>query len=76
VIWLLDTNTIIHAMNGVAVVQMRLNEAWRTDRVVTSVLVRGELMYGAYGSHRREDNEKQIRAKLARFEVLPGGQYV
>jgi predicted nucleic acid-binding protein len=74
--WLLDTNTVVHAINGVASVHRRLNELRGDDRIVTSILVRAELMYGAFRSARREDNVRQISDKLARFEVFPVSEMV
>jgi predicted nucleic acid-binding protein len=46
VIWLLDTNTIIPALNGASRVQERLNALPDSDRVVTSTIVVAELIYG------------------------------
>jgi predicted nucleic acid-binding protein len=42
--WLLDTNTIIHAMNGVLSVRRRLNEVAGHGEILTSALVVGELI--------------------------------
>ena len=70
--WLLDTNAIIHALNGVESVQRRLNWVTPDDQISTSILVRAELMYGAYRSARRDDNIRNIRDKLTRIHVLCG----
>jgi tRNA(fMet)-specific endonuclease VapC len=71
VIWLLDTNIIIHALNGVPRVRERLNAVSDSDRVVTSTIVVAELIYGAEGSVRREENRQSIREKLRRIEAVP-----
>jgi len=43
VIWLLDTNIVIHALNGVPAVRDRLNAATVGDRIATSTAVLAEL---------------------------------
>jgi predicted nucleic acid-binding protein len=53
---LLDTNTIIHAMNGALSVRRRLNEVAGQGEILTSALVVGELIYGAECSARREEH--------------------
>ncbi len=52
--WLLDTNIIAYALNDVGSVRTRLNEAARAGRVLTSIVVVAELMYGVERSTRRE----------------------
>jgi predicted nucleic acid-binding protein len=71
VIWLLDTNTIIHALNGVPEVRDRLNAAADSDRMLTSTIVMAELIYGAECSTRREENRRSIQHKLSQIEVVP-----
>jgi tRNA(fMet)-specific endonuclease VapC len=72
VIWLLDSNILIYALNGVDPVRQRPNQAEvRGDRVITSVIVRAELDYGAESSARPEQNIRRLRERLIRFEVLP-----
>jgi tRNA(fMet)-specific endonuclease VapC len=71
VIWLLDTNIIIHALNGVPRVRDRLNAVADSERLVTSKIVVAELIYGAECSARPEDNRQNIRRKLQQFEVVP-----
>jgi len=44
--WLLDTNIVAYAINDAGMVRARVNEAGRAGRVVTSILVVAELMYG------------------------------
>jgi len=39
VIWLLDTNMLVYARNGVAPVVARLDDVWEQGEVVTSLLV-------------------------------------
>jgi tRNA(fMet)-specific endonuclease VapC len=69
--WLLDTNTIIHALNGVLSVRRRLNEAEGQGEILTSAVVVGELIYGAECSARREENRENIRRKLERIRIAP-----
>ena len=45
--WLLDTNTVTHAPNGVLSVRRRLNEVEEQGEILTSAVVVGELIYGA-----------------------------
>jgi tRNA(fMet)-specific endonuclease VapC len=71
VIWLLDTNIIIHALNGVPRVRDRLNAAADADRLMTSTIVVAELIYGAECSARREENRQNIQRKLQQIEVVP-----
>ena len=70
-IWLLDTNIVIHALNGVPTVRDRLNAAADSDRTVTSTIVVAELVYGAECSTRREENRQGIQQKLSQIEVVP-----
>lgn len=44
--WLLDTNTLVYILNGEARIRARANEAGRAGRVVTSIVVVAELLYG------------------------------
>jgi tRNA(fMet)-specific endonuclease VapC len=69
--WLLDTDTIIHALNGVPSVRRRLNEVEDRDEILTSALVVGELIYGAECSARCEENRENIRRKLERVRIVP-----
>jgi len=69
--WLLDTNTIIHALNGVLSVRRRLNEVEEQGDILTSSVVVGELIYGAECSARREENRENIRRKLERIRIVP-----
>jgi tRNA(fMet)-specific endonuclease VapC len=71
VIWLLDTNIFIPALNGRPSVRARLNEAAAAGDVVTSVLVLGELLYGAKCSKRSADNLRAVETELANIAVLP-----
>ena len=69
--WLRDTNTIIHALNGVLSVRRRLNEVEEQGEILTSAVVVGELIYGAESSARCEENRENIRRKLERVRVVP-----
>lgn len=70
-IWLLDTNIFIPALNGRPSVRARLNEAAATGEVVTSVLVLGELLYGAKCSKRSAENVLSVENELTNVTVLP-----
>jgi tRNA(fMet)-specific endonuclease VapC len=69
--WLLDTNTIIHALNGVLSVRRRLNEVEEQGEILTSAVVVGELIYGAECSARCEENRENIQRKLERVRIVP-----
>jgi tRNA(fMet)-specific endonuclease VapC len=72
VIWLLDTNMLVYARNGVAPVVARLDEVWEQGEVVTSLLVVGELIYGVEKSLRREGNLAAVEQQLAMLDgILP-----
>jgi tRNA(fMet)-specific endonuclease VapC len=71
VIWLLDRNIFIPALNGRSSVRARLNEAAATGEVVTSVLVLGELLYGAKCSKRSAENIRAVETELANVAILP-----
>jgi tRNA(fMet)-specific endonuclease VapC len=70
VIWLLDTNMLVYARNGVASVVSRLDEAWEQGEVVTSLLVVGELIYGVEKSIRREANLATVEQQLAMLDAI------
>jgi len=69
--WLLDTNIIAYALNDVGSVRTRLNEAAHTGRVLTSIVVVAELMYGVERSTRREANRYRVEHELASLEIAP-----
>jgi tRNA(fMet)-specific endonuclease VapC len=72
VIWLLDTNMLVYARNGVAPVVARLDKVWEQGEVVTSLLVVGELIYGVEKSRRREGNLAAVEEQLAMLDgILP-----
>ena len=71
-IWLLDTNMLVYARNGVASVVSRLDDVWEQGEVVTSLLVVGELIYGVEKSIRREGNLAAVEQQLAMLDgILP-----
>jgi tRNA(fMet)-specific endonuclease VapC len=70
VIWLLDTNMLVYARNGVASVVSRLDEVWEQGEVVTSLLVVGELIYGVEKSIRRETNLAAVEQQLAMLDAI------
>jgi tRNA(fMet)-specific endonuclease VapC len=72
VIWLLDTNMLVYARNGVASVVSRLDEVWEQGEIFTSLLVVSELIYGAEKSIRREANLAAVEQQLAMLDgILP-----
>ena len=70
-IWLLDTNIFIPALNGWPSVRARLNKAAAAGEVVTSALVLGELLYGAKCSKRSAENVRAVENELANVTILP-----
>jgi tRNA(fMet)-specific endonuclease VapC len=70
VIWVLDTNAVVHALNGVASVRGRLNALSSEDRVDTSTIVLAELIYGAECSARRDQNRRNVYEKMSRIELI------
>ena len=70
-IWLLDTNTIIYAQYVGGSVRERLDDASKRGRVVTSILVIAELLYGAARSSRPEANRGKVEQLAQSVEVLP-----
>lgn len=69
-IWLLDTNMLVYARNGVASVVSRLDEVWEKGDVVTSLLVVGEPIYGVEKSIRREANLVAVEQQLAMLDAI------
>jgi len=71
VTWLLDTNTLVYILNGEAGVRARANEAGRVGRVVTSIVVVAELLYGVERSTRRDANRRHLEKELEPLEIVP-----
>jgi tRNA(fMet)-specific endonuclease VapC len=71
VIWLLDTNIFIPALNGRPSVRDRLNRATDAGEVITSVLVLGELLHGAQCSKRSAENVRAVEKEVSRIRILP-----
>jgi tRNA(fMet)-specific endonuclease VapC len=72
VIWLLDTNMLVYARNGVAPVVRRVDEAWEQGDVVTSLVVVGELIYGVEKSVRRQENLAAVEQQIGMLDgILP-----
>jgi tRNA(fMet)-specific endonuclease VapC len=71
VIWLLDTNTIIYAQYLAGRAKERLDDASMRGRIVTSILVIAELLYGAERSSRPAANRNKIEETVKTLEVLP-----
>jgi tRNA(fMet)-specific endonuclease VapC len=70
VTWLLDTNTLVYLLNGELRVRARANEAGRTGRVVTSIIVVAELLYGVERSTRQEANRRHLEKELEPLEIV------
>lgn len=70
-IWLLDTNTIIYAQYVGGTVRERLDDASKRGRIVTSILVIAELLYGAERSARPEANRVKVGQVVEAVEVVP-----
>lgn len=69
--WLLDTNTLVYILNGDTSVRARANEAGRVGRVVTSIVVVAELLYGVERSTRRDANRRHLQKELELLEIVP-----
>ena len=70
-IWLLYTNTIIYAQYVGGAVRERLDDASKRGRIVTSILVIAELLYGAERSARPEANRGKVEQLAQALEILP-----
>jgi tRNA(fMet)-specific endonuclease VapC len=70
VIFLLDSTTIIYALNGQGQCRRRLNSAAARGRVATSILAVAELRYGADKSSHREENHTRIDRELELLDIL------
>lgn len=70
-IWLLDSVTIIYALNGQGRCRERLNSAPTRGRVATSILAVAEIYYGVEKSGRREENQRRIERELELFDIYP-----
>jgi tRNA(fMet)-specific endonuclease VapC len=69
--WLLDSVTIIYALNGQGRCRERLNSAPARGRVATSILAVAEIYYGVQKSARREENQRRIERELDLFDIYP-----
>ena len=70
-IWLLDSVTIIYALNGQGRCRQRLNSAPTRGRVATSILAVAEVFYGVENSSRREENLQRVQRELELFDIYP-----
>lgn len=68
--YVLDTNTVIAALNGVPTVTRRLAVVSVGD-VALPVVVLAELLYGAHRSRRREENLAKIAALRRDVTIIP-----
>ena len=70
-IYLLDTNTLVYALNRQGGVRERVNDAALSNRLATSSIVVAELLYGAGRSSRPEENRKVVFRGIERFQIVP-----
>jgi tRNA(fMet)-specific endonuclease VapC len=68
-LYVLDSNIVIAAMNGVPSVASRLDRVDAEDVAVPAVAI-AELLYGAYRSRRREENLARIVALRHQIATL------
>ncbi|AUB84168.1 PIN domain-containing protein [Candidatus Thiodictyon syntrophicum] len=68
--YLMDTNTFIAAMKGVAAVRDKLEHTPLSDLVLSPVVL-GELELGIEKSAHREKNAARLAGVVARIELLP-----
>ena len=66
---LIDTNVIVKVLRGDTEVIAFLDNL--ADDIFVSVIVIGELLYGANKSAKTEQNKNAIREKIDIFEILP-----
>ena len=66
--YLLDTNILIAVLNNEAAVLRRVSTV---SELLISVISVGELLRGAYGSHRVESNLHRVRGMAVRMPVIP-----
>lgn len=69
-IYLLDTNTCIHAINGVRVVRRQLRSRSPDDCQISAITV-AELLFGALRSARPTDNQRRIESFVEPFVIEP-----
>lgn len=70
-IYLLDTNTLVYALNRQGGVRERVNDAALRSGLATSSIVVAELLYGAARSSRPEENRSVVLRGLERVKILP-----
>ncbi|MEW6455118.1 MAG: type II toxin-antitoxin system VapC family toxin [Acidobacteriota bacterium] len=66
--YLLDTNIIIAFLNGDKEISLKITEA---EKIYTSVVVIGELLFGADNSRNPKENREKILEFIKFCEVLP-----
>lgn len=71
--YLLDTNILIAAINGMTVIRDRLQELQRSE-IVLSPIVLGELITGVEKSQRLERNRSALDAVVRHIDLLPMDQ--
>lgn len=67
--YLLDTNILVYARNGVTEVVERMDRAWANADLVTSILVVGE-MYGVERSARKAQNLNAVTRQVAMLDAI------
>ena len=68
--YLLDTDTIIYSMKGVAAVKENLKRHYN-DPMKISIITLMELYYGAYKSQKADTNLAKLRILEESIEILP-----
>jgi tRNA(fMet)-specific endonuclease VapC len=71
VIYLLDTNTLVYALNHRGGVRERIHDASLRNGMATSSVAVAELLYGAGRSSRPEENRRVVLRGIQRFEIVP-----
>ena len=69
--YLLDTNHVIHLLNGLENLRQRIQVAEDTQRFSISMTVLGELYYAVYASQRREENLQALQSFLSDIVIWP-----
>jgi len=71
VIYLLDTNTLVYALNRQGGVRERVNDAALRNRLATSSIVVAETPLRSGATSRPEENRKVVLRGIERFQIVP-----
>jgi tRNA(fMet)-specific endonuclease VapC len=69
--WLLETNTLISAINRQGGVRERVNIAGLDGQLLASTISVAEMLYGAARSRRPDENRRRVFSSIRSFTVLP-----